>query len=126
MGKKNDKSEELFDTLRTMGLRKKVARTVSASGARVNNEQSRLVQKTAQSLRTAAATLEDHARVNGVRSTASKSPRSRGTGAKKAATASKSARSRGTGAKRAARSGTSKTSKRGTRAPSRSRGRVRT
>ena len=61
MGNKDVKDGDLFDMLRATGLRKKVARTVSASAARMTDEQSRIVHKTAQSLRTAASALDGHA-----------------------------------------------------------------
>ena len=61
MGNKDVKDGDLFDMLRATGLRRKVARTVSASAARMTDEQSRIVHKTAQSLRTAASALDGHA-----------------------------------------------------------------
>src|SRR5207248_2025416 len=61
VGNKDVKDGDLFDMLRATGLRKKVARTVSASAARMTDEQSRIVHKTAQSLRTAASALDGHA-----------------------------------------------------------------
>jgi hypothetical protein len=60
MGKKNGENRELFHTLRATGLRKKIARTVSVSAARVNDEQSRMLRSTAQSLRMAATAIENH------------------------------------------------------------------
>jgi hypothetical protein len=56
MPKTEDK--ELFDTLRATGLRKKVARSVSAISAGANDKESSAIRKTAERLRSAAAALE--------------------------------------------------------------------
>jgi hypothetical protein len=61
MAKKQALDTALFDTLRATGLRKKVARTISASGARADGNQPLLVQQTVRGLRMAATAIENRA-----------------------------------------------------------------
>jgi hypothetical protein len=58
-------NQELFNTLRASGVRRKIARTVSQSADRVTEEQSRVFRRTAHGLRAAADLLEVGASRNG-------------------------------------------------------------
>ena len=94
MGKKDGQNDELFDMLRATGIRKKLARRISVSTTRTNDDGSRVVLKTAQGLRAAAAALEDHvpgspkARAPEAGSTATSAGKRRSAGMKKAASRS--------------------------------------
>jgi hypothetical protein len=105
MGKKNGENRELFDTLRATGLRKKIARTVSVSAARVNDEQSRMLRNTAQSLRTAASAIENHVSEDHGRATGTaRRVQSRASVAAQKKSAGSSATKRGSGSRKAGRS----------------------
>jgi hypothetical protein len=106
MGKKNGENRELFDTLRATGLRKKIARTVSVSAARVNDEQSRMLRNTAQSLRTAASAIENHVSDDHRRATgAAKKPRSGASVAAQTNSARNSVTKRSSASRKTTRSG---------------------
>lgn len=121
MGKKNGENRELFDTLRATGFRKKIARTVSLSAARVNDEQSRVLRNTAQSLRTAASAIENHVSDDNRRATgAAKKARSGASVAAQKNSARSSVTKRSSASRKTARSsgprsGTAATSRRGTK-----------
>jgi hypothetical protein len=113
VAKKQNLDTALFDTLRATGLRKKVARSISTSGARASQEHSLVVTRTARGLRMAADAIENRTSLNS--GTAEDQPRKNAR-----STAGSRARQRTAGSKRAPRGapGTAKskpaTSKRAT------------
>lgn len=106
MGNKQDHDRELFDTLRATGLRKKLARAVSTSTAKMGDEQVRLARRTAESLRSAAAIVEDRGNGKSAGSAGKAAPRKAGTSRKPTSRASGSTKA-ASNASRAAKKRTS-------------------
>jgi hypothetical protein len=88
-----NKQQDLFDVLRSSGIRKKVARGLSESAGKADAKRSRELSAAAEQLRWAAATIDGHA-VDPGRSRAAK---------KAARTRKRNAAKRGEAAERGAR-----------------------
>src|SRR4051794_37753146 len=92
---RKSRQEELFEMLRTRGLRKRVARSLADATGRANRNAPKGVRKVASDLRALASEIEDRA---------TGGPAKRKAAAKKAAaTRKRNAGKRSAGAKKAAR-----------------------
>lgn len=134
MAKKQEVDTALFDTLRATGFRKKVARTISASGAGADGNQPLLVQQTVRSLRMAATAIERRSpgsqTAKGGRSTTASKKKTRPAGATKSRSGTRSTAKRTSaratkGTKRAARPAATRANQRRSRAGTQTRTRSR-
>jgi len=87
-----NKDQDLLQTLRASGLRKKVARSLTSSASRSSsNKPPKVVGETVKMLREAASALEDRSGASGRSEAAKKAARTRKRKANKRSTAAKKA-----------------------------------